>query len=182
MKLKEMFGTILPSLLFLIAIIGAPFIVRYLVAQERGHEQLSQRGEEGVKLYLLVLVSLGFQLATIGVSLILLGITDDSWLLAKMGFGLGAGGWVMLYIAMMGYPGRHSKGSRLKKLWSGEDPRIRGARRMNAIFMGLIFMICASATATSILMLGSPVYALLPAFSYGAAWALCVWPRRLPEV
>lgn len=175
-----MFGTILPSLLFLIAILGAPFIVRYLVAQRRGHVQLSQRGEEGVKLYLLVLVSLGFQLATIGVSLIILGVTDASWLLAKMGFGLSAGGWVMLYLALLGYPKEASKGSRFKQLWTRDDPRIAGARRMNGIFMGLIFMICASATATSIMMLGSPVYALLPALSYGAAWALCVWPHRAP--
>ena len=173
-----MFGTILPSLLFMLGVLGAPFIVRYLAAEYGPRKQLSQRGEEGVKLYLLVLVSLGFQLTTIGVSLILLAITDPSWFLAKIGLGLVAGGWLMLNIALIGYSDKPSSGSRLRQLWSKEDPRLKGARRMNGIFLGLIFVICASATATSIMMLGSPVYALLPALSYGAAWALCIWPTR----
>ena len=176
-----MFGTVLPALLFLIAILSAPFIIRYVVAQDKERFQLSLRGEEGVKLYLLVLVSIGFQLSTIGISLILLGITDGSMLLGKMGLGLCAGGLVMLYLALLAYPHADAQSSRFKHLWSQSDLRIKGARRMNGILVGLIFILCASATATSILMLGSPAYALLPALSYGAAWVLCSWPRWAPE-
>jgi hypothetical protein len=177
-----MFGTTLPALLFLAAILGAPFIIRYVVSQDQGRIQLSQKGEEGVKLYLLVLVSLGFQFATIGISLVLLGIVDGSTFLGKMGFGLSGGGCLMLYLALLAYPKAKTSSSRFKQLWSKNDPRIKIARRMNGIFAGLIFILCASATATSILMLGSPAYALLPALSYGAAWMLCIWPHRTPNI